>query len=113
MATPDDVQRELINNNDLVTVYDGAQGLFPEGGRRTGSLRYSVFKLVWDVLRFQKPKDFQGWAFDANSPVGMRDQVSRTYVLAVQNNAMLRKLCDKEGIDYKSLPGFPSGGGQS
>jgi hypothetical protein len=113
MADANSVMLELNNNGDLVVVYDGAQGLFPEGGRRTGSLRYSIFKLVWDFLRFQKPGDFLGWKFDPNTPVGMRDVVSRQYVLAVQNNAMLRALCQANKIDVSKLPGFPSDGGQS
>lgn len=105
MASPDDVMRELLNNTDVVVIYDGAQGLFPEGGRRTGSLRYAAFKLIWDFLRFQKAKDFAGWTFDPNKAYGMRDQVSRTYLLTEQNNWMLRKLCADAKVPLTGLPG--------
>lgn len=103
MANPDDVMRELNNNNDVCVVYDGAQGLFPEGGRRTGSLRYTVFKLVWDFLRFQKVADFK--VFDLNAAHGMRDQVSRSLLLAEQNNFMLRKLAAAQKVDLAGMPG--------
>jgi hypothetical protein len=104
MANPDDVMRELNNNDDLCVVYDGAQGLFPEGGRRTGSLRYVLFKLGWDLLRFQKIKDFG--TFDATAAHGVRDQVTRILLLTEQNNVMLRKLCAAGKIDLGGgLPG--------
>jgi hypothetical protein len=103
MANPDDVMRELNNNGDLCVVYDGAQGLFPEGGRRTGSLRYTVFKLVWDFLRFQKLSDFK--TFDVSAAHGMRDQVSRSSLMAEQNNFMLRKLCAAAKVDLTGMPG--------
>lgn len=105
MANPDDVMRELINNDDLVVIYDGAQGLFPEGGRRTGSLRYSSFKLIWDFLRFQKPADFVAKTFDPSRRWGMRDQASRTHLLAEQNNFMLRKLAAAQKVDLTGMPG--------
>lgn len=114
MADADTVMGEMSNNGDAIRMYEGATpNQFDGAGLRTGSLRYMIKKLVWDVLRFQKPADFLGWVFDPNAAVGLRDSHSRLYVLTVQNNAMLRKLCDKQGVDYKSLPGFPSGGGQS
>lgn len=105
MATPDDVERELVNNNDLVTVYDGAQGMFPEGGRRTGSLRYAVFKLVWDLMRFQSPATNIKPPFDMKAKWGMRDMVSAVFLRTEQNNFMLRKLCEAQGVSLTGMPG--------
>lgn len=96
MATPDDVLGELLNNGDVVTIYDGAQGLFPEGGRRTGSLRYALFKLIWDFLRFQKTGDFVT-ATDPSKPTGMRDQVSRLLAVTEANNVLLTAIAVKVG----------------
>lgn len=104
MATPDNVMAELLNNNDVVVIYDGAVG-FPEAGRRTGSLRYATFKLIWDLLRFQKPADFKWPTVDVTKAVGMRDQVSRVHLLTEQNNWMLRQLMAKNKLPLTGMPG--------
>lgn len=105
MANPDDVMRELINNGDLIVVYDGAQGMFPEGGRRTGSLRYALSKLIWDLLRFQAPATNIRPPFDLKAKWGLRDMVTAAFLRTEQNNFMLRKLCAAQKVDLTGMPG--------
>lgn len=93
MADANTVMGELKNDGDVVVIYDGAQGMFSEGGRRTGSLRYALFKLIWDLLRFQKIGDkFFDKPFDPATAYGMRDMVTRTLKLTEENNALLKQL---------------------
>lgn len=90
MATPDDVMGELVNNSDLIVMYDGAQGMFTGAGLRTGSLRYMVKQVIWDLLRFQKPASYT--VIDPTVPWGLRDMVSAIFKMTYDNNVMLKQL---------------------
>lgn len=99
MATPDDVRIELVNNNDWIHMYEGA-----EFSWRSGSLRNWLNRLTWDLLRFQPANKFVG-PFNPEDKWGMRDAVTRIMHQTDQNNQMLRRLCKAAKIDITDLPG--------
>lgn len=101
MATPDDVQVELKNDGDWILVYEGHPN--PSVVRRTGSLRYWLKCLVWDLLRFF-PIDYGKPNPDRKVPYGLRDSVARIMFQTDQNNQLLRRLAKAANVDISDLP---------
>ena len=100
MATPDDVRIELVNDGDAIVVYEGHPN--PKVRVRTGSLRYWLKCLVWDLLRFQ-PIDYGKPNPDRSLPYGLRDGVTRLMYQTDQNNVILRRLARAANVDISDL----------
>ena len=110
MATPDDVQNQLLNAGDKIKVYDGAGkndgfswAQLPDAGWWAWDLRGWVRQLTWDLLRFQRPSDAKDGS--PTTKYGLRDSVNRQHLLAEQNNFMLKALCKANKIDLSGMPG--------
>jgi hypothetical protein len=99
MATPDDVEIELTNPNDLFVLYEGAPFAY-----RTGSLRNWVGKLAWDLLRFQKVGTFTN-PLNPNDLFGMRDAITRILWETNQNNLILRRLAQAGNVNITDITG--------
>ena len=89
--------------SDAFVVYDGAD---PAKGQnfafRAWDMRGPVFKLVWDLLRFQKV-DNGHLPADRTTPVGLRDSVNIILRLTDQNNQILRRLAAASKVDISDL----------
>lgn len=90
MAAIDDVNRQFINPDDANPLYEGSGNT-----KKVFDLRGMIKYITWDLLRFQNV---------LGNPWGLRDSVTRQHLLAEQNNFMLRKLCEANGIDLKEMP---------
>lgn len=99
MADANDVQIELINNGDLWTLYEGAPF-----ATRTGSMRFGVLKLAWDLLRFQAVNKFAG-PLSFGSLFGLRDAVTRSLYTTERNYLILQRIAKKLDIDISDIPG--------
>jgi hypothetical protein len=95
-----------VGGPDQLRMYDG---FAPAQGGGFGSyfvrdLRGVLFTFVHDLLRGLKPVD-RAHDNDVNAVWGFRDSVNVQHLLAVQNNYMLRKLCEANKIDLSKMPG--------
>lgn len=97
MATADDVNRQMDDPNDKVMIYEGSA--FQHLG---WTIRDWTRTLAWDLTRFQKPGEAR---FKANPAGvwGLRDAVSSIQRQLNDNNKLLKKLCDKQGITYTDV----------
>ncbi|UOW92923.1 hypothetical protein SEA_LEOPARD_45 [Mycobacterium phage Leopard] len=97
MGAAEDVVKQFIAETN--TLYEG----HPNGSVKVPDLRAMIKYLSWDLLRFQKPA--AAATGDVKSFWGLRDSVTRQHLVAEQNNYMLRKLCEANGIDLSGMPG--------
>lgn len=95
MGAAEDVRAQFIAETN--TLYEGSSN-----PKKLPDLRAMIKYITWDLLRFQKPKDFTD--ADTSHAVGLRDSVSRQHLLAEQNNWMLRKLCKTADVDLTGMP---------
>lgn len=96
MGAAEDVRAQFIAETN--TLYEGSSN-----PKKLPDLRAMIKYITWDLLRFQPPKNFTDG--DVSKPIGLRDSLSRQHLLAEQNNWMLRKLCEKQGVSLEGLPG--------